>query len=153
MRSPKSKMCSKTVWFGHEHVLILSQTFRRLFINSLIVVIFLGDNYSKMEEGERVYKTKRVTILHLSCLTRMKEIFMVADLCAVSILNISSNNTHTCCGKVNTIKDGKNLIGYILDEVDNKWCVMLANNKMVQLNKVVNCHDIKKYMYPKVVPR
>jgi len=90
-RAPKKILSSKTYYFA-----------------------LFGDNFSKLINFKIISESKNMTIVHMSLQRRIKEIFTLADLCAVDF--IIDKKQYTCCGKVNTEKDGHHMISYIVDE-------------------------------------
>jgi len=108
-RALKNILSSKWYYFGKECVKMNSQTYRTVFINLLIQLALFGDDFSKLMNYEIISKSKNMTIIHMSSQRRIKELFTLADLCAVDF--IIDNKHYTCCGKVNAEKDGCHMIG------------------------------------------
>lgn len=148
-REPRRDISQRVVLFGKERVRILSQTYRRVYLGSLMKKVVFGDgDYSIATEDERVYQTKKVEILHFSSLARMKQVFTLAGLCGVEFLNATSGNVHSCCGKVSTILRGKTLTGYIIDENEcGGWIVRLGNNRTVEIPRVKYNREVGEYVY------
>ena len=54
----------------------------------------------------------------------------------------------TCCGKVN-MKDteGRNILGYILDETARRWKIILENNKQIWIDRITYNIEKNRYIY------
>ena len=96
------------------------------------MALFGLDN-KKIKNGEKIYKSKKVEIFHIASMSWMKKLFTLPGMSGISFTDASSGIEHSCCGKVNTVYGGKNLIGYIIDEFRGKWVVHLGNNKKVNM--------------------
>jgi len=82
----------------------------------------------------------------MSSQRRIKEIFTLADLCAVDF--IIDKKHYTCYGKVNTEKDDHHMISYIVDECCETWTIQLANGETKQMKCLNYDNDIGCYVYP-----
>jgi len=145
IRAPKKILSSKRYYFGRECVKMNSQTYRTVFINLSIQLALFGDDFSKLMNFEIISKSKNMTIIRMSSQRRTKEIFTPADLCAVDF--IIDKKHYTCCGKVNTEKDGCHMIGYIVDECHETWTIQLANGETKQMKRLNYDNDIGGHVY------
>ena len=145
MRKPRRLQSSQTVYFGKEEVKVLSQTYRCMYVQIMLRWALFGINNSRLTKDELIYKSKRVLILHFASLSHLKEIFSLAGLCGMEFLNVSTNHLHFCCGKVNVKRNGRNILGYVLEESARLWTVQLRNNEIVKLRKTRYTNG--KYIY------
>ena len=147
MRSPKRGLSCKVVPFGKEWVEISSQSLHSIYINLMLQKVLFGNIYEKLKEEECIQcSQRRVCVIHISSASRLNEILTISGLCAV-VFHRVNGYVHTCCGKVDTICNGKHMLGYIMDEKDGKWSVKLGNNSVVRLNKVVYNRDDGRYVF------
>ena len=58
----------------------------------------------------------------------MKNIFIQKNLCTCYFLD-GDKKIRSCAAKVNTMKHGINMNGYVSSEIDNSWEVLLKNNE------------------------
>lgn len=150
-RAPKREISSKTVCFGGERVRVLSQTYRRHFVNVLLRYALFGKDDIKLGPGEVIYRSKKVTIIHFASLQRLKDVFTLAGLCGVEFHNVLNGNHHACCGKVSTMLRGRSMVGYIIGEGRaGKWVVQMGNNEKVKLQRLIYNHVSAEYIYPNI---
>ena len=135
MRKPKRLLSSKVVFFRKEEVKLLSQTFRSMYMSLLLRRTLFGLKNDRLLKGEMVYQSKKVVIIHFSSLERLKEIFTVAGLCGMEFLNVATCHRHFACGKVSVKRNGRNMVGYVLEESRRLWTVLLWNNEKVKLRR------------------
>lgn len=151
--APKENMSSREYRFGLERVKLHSQTFRTFSLSILLQLCIFGKDFSKMEEHEVIWRTKRQTLIHISSQKRMCELFTLEGRCLVEFYTKNDRivtNKRTCSGKVNIIINSKNIIGYILEETRCQWKIQLVSNTMIWLNKLQYNDDINDYEYPVV---
>ena len=144
---PKRKTSQCTLYFGREKVRMRSQAYRDLFLNLLLRTTLFGVDYHKMHGHEVIYKSKKVTLVHIASYERMMHLFTLAGLCGVTFYNIHGY-TLGCCGKVNIYKNGRNIVGYILEETNDKWTVYLEMNKFLTVGRLHYDKEEGKYKYP-----
>ena len=56
-------------------------------------------------------------------------------------------STYFCCGKVSICRNGRSIIGYILNESILFWSVHLTIDEIVTVRKVKYNNDLKSYKY------
>jgi hypothetical protein len=146
-RRQKQTQSSVSVFFGKEKVHIINQSYRRFEVNELIRLCLFGKDLGKLRVDEVVLRSKKMCLIHIASEQRMRNLFTQEGLCASSFM--ITGFRHTCSGKVNTMKDGKNCIGYIVDESanGNVWRVQLVTNKMCSLTKPPFESNVGKYQY------
>ena len=83
IKAPQRNIASLKYMFGREKVIIIGQTFAPFQLNHLIRVCIFGEYFCKVRSAELVYKSKRVTIIHISSIDRVKELFTISGLCGV----------------------------------------------------------------------
>ena len=140
--SPKSYM------FGNERVVLYSQHHRTFFLNHLLKVSIFGSPlFSTLSQHELIHRTKRQVVLHLLSHKRIESLFKFGGLSAVTFEK--NGMKHLCCGKVNLIRGGKNMIGYIVDEEVNDLKIRIEgeeNNVICLCRPEYNVVD-GKYIY------
>ena len=124
---------------GKNKTVVGVHSFRRCSLNSLIQLCVFGDEYCKLTDTEVVYRSKNMLIAHVASLQRMKSLFTLSGLCAVDFF--ISRIRYSCCGRVNLVCNGKNEMGYIMEEKEKKWKVQLANNKVIVIQSVCSMYD------------
>lgn len=146
-RQPVNRTSGVSVLFGREKVNILNQTYRRFEINELIRLCLFGRDLGKLQQDEVVLRTKKTCVIHIASEERMRSLFTKEGLCATSFMIKQCRNT--CSRKVNTVKNGKLCIGYILNENENGnvWKVQLATNRICSLTKPAFVSKEGKYKY------
>ena len=112
-----------------------SQSFRRTCMEYLIHLCLFGHDYNKLYKKEVIRKNKGSAMIHISSFKRMKQLFTMSGKCAV---NFGMNGMiYNCCGRVNIIKRGRNVTGFIMEE-DGKlnWKVKLTStNEIISVRK------------------
>ena len=139
MKEPKAYMSSKTYCFGLERVALLSQMFRTFSMLLLLRLTMFGKDYLKINDNEKIYRTKRVTFLHISSQKRMCELFTLAGRCLVefdTIVDGIVRNKRMCSRKVDILINNKHILGYILEDTNARWKIHLVSNEIIWLNKL-----------------
>jgi hypothetical protein len=153
-RRQKETQSCVHIFFGKEKVHINNQSYRRFEVNQLIRTCLFGKDLCKLRLDEVILKSKKKCLIHIASEQRMRSLFTQEGLCASSFT--INGFRQTCSGKVNTVKDGKNCVGYIVDESDNGkiWRIQLVTNKMCSLMKPRFESNAGKYNYsdPNIVP-
>lgn len=119
------------------------QYFRRSYMSPIIHKILFGEGYSNLKDNELIKKVKKSAIVHIASRDRMKQLFCMNDLCGVNFIIDEFN--YNCSGKVKVVRDGRNLIGFIMKERRDKWTVKMMNGDVKVLPRV-NCND-SGYIY------
>lgn len=65
----------------------------------------------------------------------MQYLFSICGLCGAQFFKMNGYS-YGCSGKVDTVKNGQHLIGYILEEIGDRWKVCLENNADVLISRV-----------------
>ena len=151
VRPPKKGLSLKSYVFGKERVVLRLQKHRRLYVNLLLRNTLFGINLCKMRGEEIVYQTKRTSVLHIASQSRMKEIFTLNGLSSVGFS--SGERTLSCCGKVNVVVQGRNMIGYIMSESPRHWKVQLGNKEARYIQKPVYVKEFHQYHFSQREPR
>ena len=134
-RRPSRTLSSKIVYFGSERVQLRAQVFRTFALTDLLSVCVLGPNHCKLKESEIQVETKKQFTAYIASRRRAMEIFAMEGLCAVDFKYPQHNRS--ICGKVNIFKNGRNMIGYILDEdEDGMWQILMSSQEAIWLS---NC--------------
>ena len=116
---------------------LLSQSYRRYQLNHLVQIIAFGENFNNLEPREIIKKSENVTFVHIASGRRISELLQVDGDVACEYVDEENDLHYQAVGKVNVIKNGRNIIGYILDEtLVGKWEIILRNNETVYLPPV-----------------
>ena len=75
-RPPKNELCPAVYRFGHERVVMNSQTYRKMTLSSLLRLYLF--NKDKIQRNI-IKETKRMVLLHIASQSRVKEIFLLPD--------------------------------------------------------------------------
>ena len=75
-------------------------------------------------------------VAHISSSKRMESIFMVNDVCC-SEYTLHGAEYYSECGKVAVSYGGKEIIGYITDENEDQWTIILQNNNVIEIDRVM----------------
>ena len=91
-------------------------------------------------------RTKKLILFHISSQRRMRDLLTMENQYATE--HNMKGVKKTCCGKVN-MKDteGKNILGYILDETARQWKIILENNKQIWINRITYNIEENRYLY------
>ena len=145
-RKPKVLTSSNIYVFGKERVRIDSQTYRTFSLSFLLGVSIFGEEYCNFYEYETIMRTKKLILFHISSQRRMRDLFAVENQYATEH-NVQGVKK-TCCGKVN-MKDteGRNILGYILDETARRWKIILENNKQIWIDRITYNIEENRYLY------
>ena len=150
MRQPKAIMSSKEYKFGDEKVQLQSQAYRAFNFSLLLELTIFGQKFQQMKASKTIKKTKKLILFHVASQQRMKDIFVQEENCATEFEVEQDNGLkyiQTCCGKVNVSYNGKNILGYILEEKNQKWKILLATNKVIFLDCLSFDRIKQEYVY------
>ena len=125
----------KTKVFGLQRILVETQSFRRLAVGELLLRAIFGEGFNKLHTNEIVHESKNSMVAHISSSKRMASIFRVKDVCC-STYTLHGVEHYCACGKVAVSYGGKEIIGYITDEDEHKWTIILQNNEVIVMNRV-----------------
>ena len=78
---------------------------------------------------EIVHKSKNQIYIHIMSLQQMRYLFTQNNLCACYFLD-GDKKVRSCAAKVNTMKHGLHMDGYVISEINNSWEVLPGNNKI-----------------------
>ena len=146
---PRNAMSSKAYRFGKEHVILQSQTYCELKLSYLLELTIFGNQFSKLKRSEIISKNKKIMLVHIASKKRIDLLFQKESSCATEFLIVKDGreNIFGCCGKVSILKNGRNILGYILEERNRKWNVLLSNNKMIWLDEPEFCSITNNYIF------
>ena len=150
-RNPKIILSTLRYRFGDETVTIGSQSYRDFRVSYLVELVIFGRYFKSLHNSEIIKRTKKQIIVHISSKKRMDELFSKEGLNATEFLMEASDNQQydqTCSGKVSIMVGGKLILGYILTESNNKWKILLRNNKMINIKALHYNTERKEYVLP-----
>ena len=137
--------------FGKERIELFSQCYKSFTLNNLLkLTIFGSPLFSKLRPYELVYRGKKESVVHWFSYRRMSDLLCFGGLDAVSIYS-KNGCVHKLCGKANLKKDGKNVVGYIMDENDEVLKVIVpgtGGNELIDVTRPVYDCDNGEYIYP-----
>ena len=120
----------KKYTFGKEVVYVLNQIHRTFFFNHLLKVSIFGSPlFCTLLPHELIQTTKNETVLHIFSHKRMCKLFHFGGLSA-SKLN-KNGHLYALCGKANMKWNGRNVIGYIVDEDSNRMKIKIDGKSQV----------------------
>ena len=130
-KAPQRHIASLTYRFGRERVCMIGQSFASFQLNYLIRFCIFGKDFCKLKSAELVYQSKRVTIIHISSIERVRELFTVSGLCGVVF--DEQNHKFSACAKVAVQSNGKEMAGYVLScSTKNKMKVHMVDNSIIE---------------------
>ena len=132
MKYPSSKQSIKTYTFLNEKVTVGLQSYHKLFISAILMDAIFGPSFELVQD-QVLYKSKKKVYINFSSYEKLKGIFEKNKYSAVKFHK--SNNTYLCCGKVNLRINKKNILGYVMDEDDTFFKVLLVSNVGIKVKK------------------
>ena len=141
----RTKTCL-TYKFGKESVRLGSQSYRDISTSYLLELTIFGKNKCNLKQREIVYKTKKIMIVNIASKARFDELFIKEGRSATEFSN-KHNGIHTASGKVNILRNGKNIIGYILEETNTVWKIILMNHQFIWIDAPKYCRIKHQYIF------
>jgi hypothetical protein len=122
--------------FGKERFELGSKIFRSFYLNHLLKLTFFGDwsSFPKLSQSNEIVHRSRLTkVIHVSSVSRMREIFSLNGICPFFINDIKSNRVYCCGGKVSVkeITSGREGIGVVQDEDGNENITILLETGII----------------------
>ena len=74
-------LSQNTKLFGHQRILVETQSFCWLAVGELVLCAIFGDGSNKLHTNEIVYTSNNSMVAHISSTKMMSSIFMVKDVC------------------------------------------------------------------------
>ena len=145
-KPPRRTLASLTYKFGKEWVKLQSQSYRDIQMSYLLKLTIFGPNKCNLKSNEVVYKTKKIMVVNIASKKRFDMLF-VKEGCCVTEFTIKSNGIITACGKVNIMRNGKNIIGYILEETKMIWKIILKNDHLIWTDAPKYCQVNHHYIF------
>ena len=133
MKAPRRELSAMVYVFGSERIELLSKTYRVFYMSDLLKECIFGDNFSKLKKSEILTRSKRQVLIHIASNARIKKLFSLNSF--TSVCETLNGKVYSCAGKVSVIKNGREMLGYILSESGNSIKVVLANNTTVELDR------------------
>lgn len=137
--------------FGNEVVPLLFQKYRIFYLNYILKLSIFGyPLFSNLHHHEIILRKKRECILHIYSHERASNLMTFGGVNACSI--IKNGKRFLMCGKVNLKNgDGKNRIGYIIEEDGDILNVLLdglcIGDPFVRLQRPVYNPDLGKFEF------
>ena len=120
-----------TYVFGNEKVEVGSQVYRSFYISPLMLHTIFGlPLFSSLALYEKAYENNHIICINIYSHRRISDLLKYGGMSAASFLHSQSITRYTICAKAN-LKDsnGRNVIGYIVDESENEFEIKLKGLK------------------------
>ena len=127
---PTRLLSQKTKVFGLQRIIVETQSFRMLAVGELVLCAIFGKGWNKLHKNEIVHESTNSMVAHISSSKRMACIFRVKDVCFLKY-TLHGAEYYYACGKVAVSYGGKEIIGYITDENEDQWTIILQNNNVI----------------------
>ena len=131
--------------FGEETFEIQMQSYGEIHISYLMKLVLFGEKNSIFTDYELVYITKKIYIAHIASVTRLKDIFTKYDLCAVE--QEKDDMKFNFASKIFFSTRVGNSYGYIIDEDDDNFYVLLDDNEKLTVPRPFFCDESNKYIF------
>ena len=120
--------------FLNEKVNVGLQSYRALSMSTLLIHALFGEQFSnELIQNDMVYQRKKRVFMYFASYRKIQEVFGINEYSAMTFTK--RKNTYFCCGKVNVKYEEKSIIGYVMDEDDVYFKVLLSNNIGVKCKK------------------
>ena len=141
LKDPSSKQSSKTYKFISENITVGLQSYRKLSVSTTLVNTIFGENFEDVHD-HIVYRSKNRIFMYFASYKVLKDIFKINNLSAVEY--VKKKNTYLCCGKVNIQYNKQNILGYVLDENQNYFKVLMADNMGIKVRKPLLVSNVRE---------
>ena len=145
-KPPRRTLASLTYKFGKELVRLQSQSYRDIHMSYLLQLTIFGNKGSNLKCNEMIYKSTKTMLVHIASKQRMDSLLKKEGCCATEYPT-KNKGIITASGKVNIIRNEKNILGYILEETNSKWKIILKNNKMIWIDIPKYCQVNHQYIF------
>ena len=144
--------------FGKEKVTLQGQSFGSFQLNYFISLCIFGKSFCKLKNYELVYQSKNWTVIHISSISRAKELLTIDELSGVTF--DEHNIKYSASAKVHVGLNGLKMVGYVLASTKEVLEVQLSDNRIVScrtpkwnernnsydFNEAINCARVKKFV-------
>ena len=87
-------------------------------------------------------------LVHIASKERMDILFSKEAYCATEfIIKTFGGGVVTTAGKVNVLRNGQNMQGYILKQKYNKWMVLFLDDSTAWIDIPLYCNDSHQYKF------
>lgn len=146
--APKRILAIKKYKFGHELVTLHSQSYRDIKLSYILELTIFGQGYNNLLKKEIIKKTNKTMLVHIASKERMDVLFSKEDYCATEfVIKTFGGGIVTTAGKVNVLRYGKNMQGYILKQKYNKWLVLFLDDSTAWIDIPLYCNDSHRYKF------
>lgn len=121
-----------------------THSYCRAYMSPIMFHCIFGKDLCNLHTTEIIYRKKKCVVVHIASMQRIAEIFTVRGLCGVTL--DMSGIKHSCAGKVNVVRNGMNVSGFVMKERRSRWSLVLANKEEVTLKRV-RWDDEQAYIY------
>ena len=134
---------------GRERVVCRNEVVRKMRFSHILGLSLFGREYKKLKAKEIVQRMKTGVVVHVATRRRMVELFTMNLMCACECEAKGIN--YSCGGKVAIEKNGRQSIGYIMNESDDGWLEVVTRNRhsSIWVMKPMFDDEKKMYVYPK----
>ena len=154
---------NSTYTFGNEKIRIGTQVLCYFYVSPLLMFAIFGNSplFSSFHDYEIKYDKKNLIIAHIYSHRRLLDLFTYAGLSAVSFLHPNQKSTlkYIACGKASLkSRDGKHIIGYIVNEMNDELEIKLhefidnatGEDKIIKVKRPLYVRDQGKYIYEEI---
>jgi len=152
MKDPTRNQSVTTYTFVSEKVTLGTQSFRSFGISELLKEAVFGLNFSLPQVLQAiVYQSKNRVLLYFASARHLSEVLGINRLSAVQFIH--HHHTYICCGKVSVRIGSKSVLGYVMEENEKYFYVLLCSNirvkvcKPILVTKYGNNSKVKEIFY------
>ena len=142
MKDPTRNQSISQYTFVSEKVTLGTQSFRSFGISEILKEAVFGVNFSLPQVVQAIlYQSKNRVLLYFVSARHFSEVLGINRFSAVQFNH--HDHTYICCGKVSIRVGCKSVLGYVMDENENYFYVLLCSNIGVKVRKpiLVTKHD------------
>ena len=134
---------------GRERVVCRNEVVRKMRFSHILGLSLFGGEYKKLKAKEIVQRMKTGVVVHIATRRRMVKLFTMNSMCACECE--AKGIDYSCAGKVAIEKNGRQSIGYIMNERDDGWLEVVTRNRhsSIWVMKPIFDDEKKLYVYPK----
>ena len=141
LKDPSAQQSSKTYKFLTETVTVGLQSYRKLSVSAILIETIFGANFEDVHDYI-VYQTKKRAYIYFSSYKVIRKFLQINNHSAVKY--VKNKITYLCCGKVNVEYNKQNILGYVMDETNDYFKVLLANNMGIKVKKPLLVSNVRE---------
>ena len=130
---------------GRERVVCRNEVVRKMRFSHMLGLSLFGREHKKLKAKEIVQRMKTGVVAHIATRRRMVELFTMNLMCACECEAKGIN--YSCGGKVAIEKNGRQSIGYVMNESDDGWLEVVTRNRHSSIWVMKPMFDDEKNMH------